>query len=755
MNRKPILLISLVLALLVGSVSFAAAQSSAETLSIAFIGASEGSQASQQDLGLYQAALLAAETINDDGLTDQDKNRYNLEITYYEADTANDVLAALNDAVDDGAIAALGPHDPELADAIVDDGTPDIPIILGAPDSPTGTNVFRAAATYGAWAAVSADYLVNEHFLDDIAVITVNTDTALDAAATFTQTAGSGNIVIELTHDADENDLTADARAIRDADADAVFAWTLDDQMTSLLGELDRLGWDGVIVYAGLDATFIEEAGADLAAGLIGPNAWSTAAYDNDSENFVADYTTRWNSTPADASATYYDAVYLIAEAIEADSKSSSAIANKLRGSSEYAGVQGDYSASQTDTLRLVQVLNDGALVEAARYDGAECANCPDLWWPDTTAEDANSTETFNIGLITTLDGPNQALGDSVEQAARLAIREINEAGGILGANNVRYTLNLRTYSATTGEDAQLAFDTAVEDGAQLVLGPDYNAQVLQNLNAADNASVIQLVSATNPQISATESENAVFQLRATDTAMVNAVADYLLGVRQLTRYATVAVRTDYGLDAIDAFVDQVSASDDGQIVLRLEHNVDDTDYDSLAAQIAGSNAEAVAVWTTQPAARSLLAELSALNWDGTFVYGYLTSDFADSIAPTTLEVLGPVNWWTTAQDWAGQTFAANYTERYNEAPSSQSAAYYDAIYLISQAIDSVGSDPDNIQNWLLNKDSFSGVQGEYQPETYEGGELSRSVYIVGIDGEVVTEAARYEGDTCIVHCSE
>ena len=84
----------------------------------------------------------------------------------------------------------------------------------------------------------------------------------------FKSKAKDSNIVTTLTHAADATDFAQTARTIRDSKADAVFAWTYDAQMQSLLKALTEVGWKGEIVYQGLDSEFVQKAGAAQAANV-------------------------------------------------------------------------------------------------------------------------------------------------------------------------------------------------------------------------------------------------------------------------------------------------------------------------------------------------------------------------------------------------------------------------------------------------------------------------------------------------------
>jgi branched-chain amino acid transport system substrate-binding protein len=754
MNTRKLFAIGAAMTMLLTSVGFIAAQDDATTLRVAFIGAGNSSQA-DADRALYQAAVLAAQQINtddDEEIVTEEGDRYALDIRYYEADSASEVVEAYNDAIDDGVVAILGPQDTEQLDELLDAESVSVALFTTANDSSNAQNVFELNPTVDDIAQAAADYLVEQRYFENIAVVAVDTETAQDAEAAFTTAAGSSNIAVSLTHASDADDMSSDAATIRDNDADALFIWSLDDQTVALLDELDRNGWNGEIFYAGLDNDFIQEAGA-FAQNVYGALPWTATAYDDDSQQFVRDFADANSTVPANEAAAYYDAVELLAEAIREEGNNRTNIANHIRTMDSFDGVQGVYDQGETRDLLIVQSL-DNRLTEVARYTDGECVNCLNTVFADVSATDTTNRESVTIALVGTLDGVNSAIGEAALQGAELAIREINDQGGILGPNNTRYILSLSSYSAETAAEMETAFQTANADGAVVVLGPDFNGQIVNQLGLAANQETAQIVSATSSEVTSNEVDDYVLQVRPNDAILGTSAVTYLIDERDYTRFATFAVRTDYGLDAINTVEQTIADSDDGQVVVAMEHEVDETDMSSYAEQIANANVEAVLVWSTQPAARNLLQALTDLNWSGTVVYGYMTPDFAETLAVSEqIELLAPVNWWSVASDWNSAQFTERYMNRYGEAPLSQSAAYYDAVFLVANALDAQGTDKDALQQWLVDQENFRGVQGVYDAATYGDGELSRSTLIIRLNSDGVQEMARYENGLCWVNC--
>jgi branched-chain amino acid transport system substrate-binding protein len=752
MNARRLLGLLCAVLVMMGTLAPAFAQDTAETVTVAFIGREASGRGATSDRALYQAAVTAADRFNagldDDeaGIESADGTLYRLDVVYYAADTLEEVAAAMDDLNDDDAVAVLMGDNRDFAEAAANDNPEGLPIFSVVPE--TVSDVLSLSVTPAQRAAAAADYWVEQRHLTHLAVIAADTEEALAAAAAFKSTAGDGVIVMDVTREADEDDFEADVRTLRDSDAEAVFIWMLDGQTIDLLNALAENGWAGEVAYGDLDSDFVARAGADLSVGLYGVAQWLPNAYDAASQTFTNAYLRQWGNLPTEQAGAAYDAVGLLAGAIAEVGDVSSALRSALTASgTETVGVQGTYRGTVIDAVRVVQTNPDGVLREVVRYAGVDCQTCPSTWLADSTDLDSTDVQIIRLGLIAPLSGASEAVGEGIEQAARLAIREVNDLGGVLGTDGTRYTLELLSYDAQTAQQADAALTQAQAEGVQIILGPDSNAQVIPNLFRPDADGLVQLVSATTDQATA----SALYQLRTTDTVLAEAAAHYASDVRDLTRFASVAVRTDYGLDGAEAFNLAISQSDEGTVVLELEHDVDQTDLRGWAATLRESGVEAVAIWTTEPAAQSLITELNAQGWDGLVIYGYLTPQFVSQLGTVELEVVGAVGWWPSAGDWLSADFTARYQTRYGQTPIPQAAAYYDAVYVVARGLQADGLD--GLGAWLADLDSFTGVQGTYQPATYASGELSRMGLVVSVQSGEAQEAARYQDGDCWVGC--
>jgi branched-chain amino acid transport system substrate-binding protein len=726
-----VLFATLLLAFLL-STSAASAQDT-ESRQIAVIVSSVGSDA-QRDRLAYQAAVLAAEQLRDssDGIEASDGTRYTLDIRQYTATSADDAADAVDEALDDGADLIIAPLNASFRDTVIDNAE-GVTVLYYAEDDTAPTVALKLAPALRTQIVAAADYLTTIRAFTDIAVVNADTTAADAGADSFATEIGADALAVRLTHEADQTDFASDARSIRDAGAQAAFVYTLEAPAAALVSALDEVGWDGVIV------TVNPPRNAD---GLYAPVVWTAAADDAASREFVSDYIARWDENPADESAAYFDAIYLAAQAL----RDAEALTRTALTGAEYTGVQGVYVNGVPNTVRLIELGNGAGNLEAARYADDVCTTCPSFFVADVTEEEASREAIYTFALIADTEADS---GRAIEQAVELAVREINNAGGILGPQTVRYTLRLRTYEAGTPAEAAAAFGQAVQDGAQAVLGGDLNGWVLPAPFAADAAAVPYLVTATGLTSPTLAAARFLYQARANDLTQARAAVTYAVETLELTQFASVSARADYGLNAARAVRDAVRAADDGEIVLSLEHAPDQTDLSGLAAQIAAQSVEVVYAWTTPAAAQSLIDSLAAAGWQGTVFYGYLNDSLAATLTvPDGIALHGVVPWSVSALDWSSRTFAANYTDLYGEAPNDLGAAYYDSVHLLRRAVEAVGPQPLTVATWLREDADFIGVQGVYTPAQYATNELTQAVRVVRVNGGLLVDAARYSACT-------
>ena len=96
-------------------------------------------------------------------------------------------------------------------------------------------------------------------------------------------------------------------------------------------------------------------------------------------------------------------------------------------------------------------------------------------------------SDSYKIGLVSSLTGPGAFLGDPFNRAAKMAIERANAAGGINGKK-----IDLIVYDSEASADKALVFvkKLITEDKVSVILGPDFSGTVRAVLPVIEEAGI-------------------------------------------------------------------------------------------------------------------------------------------------------------------------------------------------------------------------------------------------------------------------
>ncbi|MFQ3536691.1 MAG: ABC transporter substrate-binding protein [Aggregatilineales bacterium] len=793
-------LIGLLLCVLaIGGLSAAPTQAqNRETLVLALL-----SSAAENDLvssrHFVQGAQLALEIVNGgggvrgparpaDNATPVPNARrttlYTFSLQTRSAATQTEMRTALQASVEAKPIALIGPQVPSLLDNNLDlANTNRILHLVGLPSEPAGVSnpfILRMRSSNENLARDLGNYLTTQRYFRVIGTAADNSARGRADLAAFERAARPpGTTTVRLapavTYDQTATDLTTQARTLYDDNPEAIAIFGTPQTAAALVRELRNRGYTGVIAYGSAEGNLSEfiKRGGSAVANVIVPLIWLADAQDGGSQRFVEVYRARFGELPTSESVIGFDSVAAVAAAVEISGGGTQAVRDTLVTSGAIGGLQGVYnpslfSGTGTTNFRAIdaaiffRLTAEGKGIEESRYSGGFCSRrCASTRFQNLTAPNAPTaiaTRTVPIVFLAPQTGLDGEIGRRALRGAQLAINEINSQGGIAAPNGTRVTLDLRDFNTTSAEQFGVTARSLLTTAPPAaILGPTLTGIALPNLNLAPNARVPQFVTGTAAVLSNSDPTRFIFQLRPADATWAAALASYLVDIRGYTRLAVAAATTVYGQDSVAAFTQIVTRFrdlTDAQVVASTSHPITATDLTAEAQLLIAAQPEAIAIWSAPGAAAALIKALRDQGFTGEIAYGALENpDFQSALGDEGMNgLLGVTSWFAGAQDAASAEFVRNYRATYGELPDSHAVAYYDAVYMIANAIKNGG--PAAVQPFVAQLPRFAGVQGEYRPAVYNNGQLSATVFIVRADAQGnLSELARYEGAVCINGC--
>ncbi len=326
-------------------------------------------------------------------------------------------------------------------------------------------------------------------------------------------------------------------------------------------------------------------------------------------------------------------------------------------------------------------------------------------------AKETAQSDVVKIGGLAPLTGSLAIYGVTTTNGADLAVKEINENGGING-KKIEYTV-LDTKGDAT--ESVMAYNKLVDNGAVAVIG-DITSKptvAVAEIAAQDN---MPMITPTGTQVDITEAGPNVFRVCFTNPyqgTVLATLAKENFGAD--TAAVVVNNSSDYSDGIAKAFIEQAEKLGI-TIVAKEGYSDGDKDFRAQLTKIAAVNPDVLLVPEYYEQASLIAAQAREVGVKSVFV----GSDGWDGIAKTLDETsYGAIenSYFTnhfSMQDQAPkiQNFLKAYRETYKEEPSAFSALGYDAVYMIKNAVEKAGSTDRQAVVDALKNIEYDGITG-------------------------------------------
>jgi branched-chain amino acid transport system substrate-binding protein len=345
------------------------------------------------------------------------------------------------------------------------------------------------------------------------------------------------------------------------------------------------------------------------------------------------------------------------------------------------------------------------------------------------------AAEPLKIGMVTAVTGPLAESGGYAIQGAKLAVEEINKAGGVLG----RQIELVIEDNQTTNPGSVLAFSKLAGDkDIPGFIGPSLSTQVHAIATDIQRTGRPVMIGATDPQL--THMGNPwLFRCRPNDIYSARVIADYGVNTLGKKKWAIVHSTDAFGANGMKNLVEVLKRAGVEPVLIQGYTN-NSQDFTPVVLAVKQSGADVMSTYMTFPPDQGIFArqlrqlgvniawvgspttvQTTALKLAGPALYGsYAVSDFAADSSP------------------AAKEFATKYEATYKSAPDLNGAWTYDAVHVLALAIDNAKSlEPQKIREAILSVNGYPGAEGTYNFD--QNGDGLRGYNIVKNDnGKIV-----------------
>ncbi|MCG6534005.1 MAG: ABC transporter substrate-binding protein [Syntrophales bacterium LBB04] len=352
---------------------------------------------------------------------------------------------------------------------------------------------------------------------------------------------------------------------------------------------------------------------------------------------------------------------------------------------------------------------------------------------------------TIRVGVIAELTGDMPAVGESCKKAAEMAVKEINDAGGLeVGGKKYKVDLFVEDNAGKAEQSASAAQKLITQQKVLAIVGPNATRYAIPASEIAESSKVVLITPwSTNPKTTldakTDKPKSFVFRACFIDPFQGRVVAKFALDNLKAKKAAVLYdVASDYN-KGIAEYFKATFEQNGGQVVAFETYTTNDKDFSGQLTKIKKAVPDVIFLpnyysevpLQIQQAKRLGITVpfLGSDSWGSTELlklcgkdcegYYFSTHYAADAATP------------------AATKFIQAFQAKYNALPDDVAALTYDAFELLWQAVKSAGSlDRQAVRDALAKVPKYDGVTGMMQFREGSGDPVKGAVILRIKDGK-------------------
>ncbi|MGD0264599.1 MAG: ABC transporter substrate-binding protein [Candidatus Methylomirabilota bacterium] len=317
----------------------------------------------------------------------------------------------------------------------------------------------------------------------------------------------------------------------------------------------------------------------------------------------------------------------------------------------------------------------------------------------------------IRIGFTPPITGASASEGSFQIKAIKLALKEINAAGGVNGKQ-----INLiMVDNQSSNPGALAALQKAVEQEKVLALiGVVKSTQVLAASDAIKGYGIPTFIGGTN--VTLTRQGNPwLFRVRPDDSITALAMIKYIKEDLKLSKVGVLHDSDAFGTGGGDLV--ETYAKEYGLTVVRREkYTTKDKDYTAQLLSVKNAGAEILIAYSTNPEDAAVIQRQYRQLGSPFKFLGSPAHQHRDALnlARDAAEGIFAIADFVPGQTEANRKYAEDYKKEYNEEYDGLSAWTYDGLKILVNAIKKAGEDRAKIQEAILATQGYQGVLGTF-----------------------------------------
>lgn len=352
--------------------------------------------------------------------------------------------------------------------------------------------------------------------------------------------------------------------------------------------------------------------------------------------------------------------------------------------------------------------------------------------------------DVIKVGVVAELTGDIPAVGTSCKNAAELAVKEINDAGGLeVGGKTYKVELYIEDNAGKADQSASAASKLITQQNVVAIIGPNASRYAIPASEIAESSKVV-LISpwSTNPRTTlkgdTNEPKEYVFRAAFIDPFQGRVVAKFALenlGAKNAAVLYDVA--SDYN-KGIAEFFKQTFEESGGTVVAFETYTTGDKDFSAQLTKIKDTAPDVIFLPNYYSEVPLQIQQAHRLGIEVPFL-GSDSWGSAELITLCGAECEGyyfSTHYAADAANPVATKFIEDYKAAYGATPDDVAALTYDSFGLLWNALQAAGAvDRESVRAGMSQITNYEGVTGNMAFEAGSGDPV-KSAVILQVKGD-------------------
>jgi branched-chain amino acid transport system substrate-binding protein len=290
------------------------------------------------------------------------------------------------------------------------------------------------------------------------------------------------------------------------------------------------------------------------------------------------------------------------------------------------------------------------------------------------------------VGLVE-LSGNGATVGTNFDNAVKLAVKEINAAGGLAGRK-----IDYSSYDTQTNPGVAKALaQKAVDEKAYVVMGPVFSPSIIVSMQETRRAELPNVIGGEAASI--TQQGNPyVFRTSFTQAASMPKVVRYIKDYVKAKSIAVIYVNNDFGKGGRDVVVKELGAAG-VKVAADISTDAGQLDFSGPVLKAVQANADALFVYLHEEESARILREIRKQGYDKPIV-GETTlanEKVVELAADAANGVVAHVGLTADAPNPNVQAFVKKFEAEYKYRPDHNAMKGYTGMWTVKAVTDKMG----------------------------------------------------------------